>query len=261
MRTLLTFLLLLIPWSAYGQINLPAKAEWGEPIVARLERGIPEGATFEGQGWIFPDGLGTFKFDENTVGIWPAKAGTYTVKYTGFWILTKDVTFKDGDGNTITIKSYLGHGLYDESATIVVANGGPSPDPPGPDPPGPEQKWQLMMFYDQDKLDDLPQAQRNLLTSLTFRKELVSRGHVLLEILESAVFAKPQSEVPEHYRKLVDFARNQPLPFVVMAPKEGGATYGQRLPSTAEGFWSLLKDPTVIQHVKKKTNQLREVRR
>jgi len=116
-----------------GQITVPAETAPYLPIVASVTvEQVPPDAKFDGtwrlEGAHFlPDG-------KNRIHIW-AKPGEYKLEFSGLWLHLKDVTFTDGDGNQITITSYLGHGFVDESATFKVTG---APPPPDPDPPDEE---------------------------------------------------------------------------------------------------------------------------
>lgn len=147
MKRLLIVLAALLACSvAYGQIEVPDTVEVGRKLVATVKAKVPEGAQFDG-GWSISCTSGTAcqaewvpLADKNSIGIW-APAGEYQITYSGFWLLLKEVTFKDGDGNDVTITSYLGHGVINESAGVTV--GTPGPPPPPPIPPG--EKYALIV--------------------------------------------------------------------------------------------------------------------
>jgi hypothetical protein len=117
-----------------------------------------------------------------------------------------------------------------------VTLGDPGPDPPPPDPiTGPKQ---LMMFYDADRLDNYPEPQRALLTSLALRKELVSAGHVVLEMVEAEAL---NGTPPARYKAFFDAARGQAMPVLAMAPKSGGSVRAVPLPADTAGLLEALK--------------------
>lgn len=234
-----TLLFWLLSFSTvFGQINVPSEVTVGEPIVATVNMNMPEGASFTG-GWKLPENVGTYKFNDFTVGLWPAKAGKYELKFSGFWIHLKEVTFTDGEGNVITIMSYLGHGFIDETATFELKGSGP--DPPDPPDPPPGQK-QLMIFYDADQLDDYAESQRQILTSRLFRKTLEDNGHLLLSILESAVFT--QSDLSVETKKWVNAAKDISLPSVAYAPRTGGKITVVKLPNNTTDLLNMLNGGT-----------------
>ena len=227
---------LLLTATVFGQITVPAEVKWGDPIVAVVNPNMPEGASFVG-GWKIPDTVGMYQFDNKTVGLWPAAKGKYTISYAGFWIHLQDVTFIDNAGNTITIKSYLGHGLVDEKATFEVKEG-PDPGPgPGPLPIG---KKQLMLFYEADKLDDYPEAQRQILTSRQFRNTLQTQEHVLHEIVEAA--ALNQQNISEEKKLWFSKVKGLSLPVVALAPKDGGTIKVLPLPANINALLSILNN-------------------
>lgn len=230
-KILLSIIFFFMCSVAFGQIEVPTEVELGMPIVAKLNAAIPEGAVLDG-GWKFGEGISYIQVDTNTVHIWVGKPGTYKLEFRGFWLNLKEVTFKDGDGNTITIQSYLGHGSINEEAEFKVT-GDSTPDPQ------PGGKWQIMMFYDADQLDNYPPDQRALLTSLKYRNQLKQDGHTVLEILESSDL---NSGVPDKYRAYINAILGDPLPRVAIAPKDGGKVLDFGLPQNYEALTKLLKE-------------------
>ncbi len=162
---------------AFGAIDVPKETEVCHPIVATVDSPIPEGATFNG-GWEASEGVYLRPVGEGAVHIW-AKPGSHSVAFTGFWLHLKEISFKDGDGNTITIQSYLGHGTINEKAEFTVL-GGTEPNPPGPQPGA----KQLVFFVQADEMETLPEGQSAILNSLTVRKELASMGHVFSQVID-----------------------------------------------------------------------------
>ena len=146
--------------------------------------------------------------------LWEGKAGTYAVIY-----------LPPGDGQPTVQRVTLGDPGPDP----------PEPDPPGPNPVGPKQ---IMMFYDSDRLDNYPEPQRALLTSLALRRELVQAGHVVLEMVEAAALA---GTPPARYKAFFDAARGQAMPVLAMAPKSGGSVRAVPLPADKAGLLEALK--------------------
>jgi hypothetical protein len=67
------------------------------------------------------------------------------------------------------------------AATAIVTVGGPNPDPfPNPDPVPAPGKLDVLLLQETADVVSLPPAQRAILTSLTFRKFLQSKGHNFL---------------------------------------------------------------------------------
>ena len=247
-RIILSVAFLLIA-SAHvcGQIAVPQKVEVGDQIVASVTASMPDGATFDG-GWSISciDGTAcTARYTdlraENEIGIW-AKPGKYELKFSGFWLLLKEVKFKDGEGNDVIIQSYIGHGFINESTAFEVT-GGADPIPPNPPlPPTPGGPWKLVLFYDGDDLDNLPQGQQALLKSLKVRNDLKTLGHEVLEIVEANALAQSGS-IPARIAPYVTAVKDDPLPRVAIAPKDGGTVLDFQLPNSYEALVALLNDP------------------
>lgn len=237
-KLLLATLAWLLAGVALAQINIPREIESSppRPIVATISNPIPQGATFDG-GWSGDAGLGLIKVDGATVHVW-ATPGKHTIKFSGFWLLLKEVRFKDGDGNEVVIQSYLGHGFIDESADFTVLGGnGPDP-PPGPDPVGP---YQIMFFSDHVQFPSYPRGQQQLLNSLSIREDLEAKGHVFLEVLDRETV---NLGVPEKYRPFAKAVAGDPYPRVAFAPKAGGTTVLDfDLPADYAGLLALLNSP------------------
>lgn len=234
----LIFMIFVAPLCA--EITMPdTSVSPPNPIIANLslDQAIPEGAQFDG-GWEVSavEGEQEAKFvkaGSDTIYIW-AEPGKYTVSFSGFWIHLKEVTFTDGEGNKITITSYLGHGRVNEEAVfeVTVAN------PPNPGPtPGAKQ---VMLFYHQNQLDDLPTSQQRILNSLSFREDLREAGHVLLEIVEAS--AIDTSELTDEQRRWYNAISDKPLPQIAWANKNGGTIKTAELPETPGDLFPLLGD-------------------
>jgi len=221
LRTLCGILLCLAILSqAAAQIDVPDTVADREPLSAKLANPIPEGAQVQG-GWSVKPG----KWLPAPAGIhiWPAGPGTHTVAFRGIWVKTRPLEI---DGETVQVLE--GFGFIDESATVTV---GEDPGPNPPDPPDPGGKYQIMLFYDADRLDNYPRAQQTLLNSLDLRDQLISDGHYVVAVLESASIA---AGVPSRYSKWYDAVRGDPLPRVAIAPREGGKILDADLPADAE---------------------------
>ena len=204
-------LCLLICSALQAQITVQRDAETGK-TVATVATTVPEGATFDG-GWKLsrvdtkPCKASKEALAEpNTIGIWAKEPGTYQVEYSGFWLLLKTVTFKDGDGNEVQIQSYLGHGFIDESATFEV-EGENGPDPP-PDGKGPYR----VFFIEEGDRTGLPQGQRLLLSSLEYRERMEALGHDYGETLFPHIVSQP----PERLRTIALAASGKEMPVVVV---------------------------------------------
>jgi hypothetical protein len=121
-----------------GEILLPATAVIGEKVEAVINANVPPGAEFKGGLSITCDNAEcTAKTGEmkapNTIGLWATKAGVYTVKYTGYWILLgPEIEVVDVNGKNQKFRPYLGSDRVDETAVITYTGGS---DPPPPPPP------------------------------------------------------------------------------------------------------------------------------
>lgn len=206
---------LLLASVAAAQIDVPAEAEQYTLVKAKLTAPIPDGGYLADGGWEI-DGA-SMEVVGNDV-VFTGKPGTYAVVYDG--VILKDVTFTDGAGQQITIKSYLGR--IKAKATCKIKG---TVDPNPPDPPQPGGKKQVVLWLSEKQLPYLSQGQRDILTSVVFREWMESQGHVLLEVLDPANFQA--GSVPERYRAWVNSVAGKKLPAISVAPKDGGqiATY------------------------------------
>jgi len=228
--------LLLLCSTATGQIVVPPEVSVAKLGIAKLDTTLPEGTYLADGGWEIigetskqvPDA----EVFDNTL-VFTGTSGKYIVIFDA--VLLQDITFKDGDGNTVTIPAYKGK-IKDRANCEIV--GGSEPDP-GPDPqPGPVGPYQIAMFYEADQLDNYPAAQRALLTSLKYRQDLVKEGHVFLEVFEAAAI---QGSSPR-YKAFFDAVRGDALPRIAFAPKAGGKVVDYPLPENWEALQKLLKE-------------------
>lgn len=185
-------LLLLVCSVAQGQIDVPAESDQYRLIVARLTTPIPDGAYVADGGWEVIGSAATVRADYREYPgelLWTGTPGVYQIVFDG--ILLKDVTFKDGAGNDITIKSYIGR--VKAKATCKIKGGDPpTPDPVNPYKPAPayqaaaEPVRKLSLSQaDSRALADLyssvaGQARAGGYTSMAqIRSDLVKRGTLL----------------------------------------------------------------------------------
>ena len=232
MKTL--FAWFLLAGAAIAQITVPAENEPYKIIEATVKSHVPEGATLDG-GWKIPDGIDHRVVNSNMLYL-VGPPGEYILRFDGFWIHLKQVTFTDGAGNPITITSYLGHGMVNEEAMFKITGGDPGPDPPNPGP-NPGQKYQLMFFLQADELDKMPPAQRELATSLSIRKDLAERGHRFLMVVDDDQIT---GDAPEKYRPWIKAVEGDPLPRIAMAPIEGGKIIDLPMPRDYQELMELL---------------------
>ena len=243
MRSTILSIAWLLCSVACGQIEVTQDAAVGDPVVAKVQAVIPEGAVFDG-GWKASKGVQFIPHSKDTLHVWVAKGGTYSLSFSGFWLHTEKVTFTDGAGNEITITSYLGHGFISEDVEFTV-KGDAGPDPPIPPDPTPGGPQQMVLFYHLDQLDNMPAEQRALLKSLTIRKDLTAAGHLVLEIVEAGTLGQ-SGPIPDRIKGFVDSVRGDPLPRIAMAPREGGKVVDYPLPANYEDLVKLLNNPPEV---------------
>jgi len=229
-RTLALFFAAAWTAAAYGQIEVPAESEANTPIVATITTAVPTGATFDGQ---WESSAAFLPAGDNSIHLWAAP-GTHSLSYSGFWVQVEPITFKDGDGNTITVQSYLGSGRVNETAEFSVAGGAEpdNPQPPGPVPTGPKH---LVFFVLAEELDTMPPTQKYLVNSLTVRKDLTARGHTLLLVMDDDQLRMTS---PGKWAPWINAVAGDQLPRVGIAPAAGGEVEDHELPID---YLSLLK--------------------
>lgn len=218
-------LILLCPAWAQADIEINERYERGEKIIGKVvPTNLPENAMMRGMFRVSGK-ASTWQPDAKVLeyAIW-AEDGQHTVTAVGTWVVT-DTGELGG--------ALIDFGYYEYTATFVVGPGGPGPDPPPPGGP-----YQLMFFYEGDSLDNYPQAQRNLITSLALRNRLVSQGHVVLEMVEAKALDKP---APDRYKLFFDAVRGKTMPRLAFAPKEGGELREVPLPANEAELNELLK--------------------
>ncbi len=128
---------------------------------------------------------------------------------------------------------------------------GPQPDPeppdpePGPNPPDPEPepqpgiKWQIILFYESDDLDDLPLEQRAIILSTDVRRRIETDGHLLHGAFDDD--AQDASGVPDSLRPWWAVIQGDAMPRVALAPRSGGEVKDYPLPADVPAFFQLLE--------------------
>jgi hypothetical protein len=106
-------------------------------------------------------------------------------------------------------------------------------------PPQPNIKFQVMFFMESGQLDNLSDAQRNMLASLVFRDGIRQKGHVLVGIWDKDL-TDPNNKIPERYKPYFDVINGKTLPRICIAPVDGGTIQDYPLPADEAGFWALL---------------------
>ena len=195
-----------------------------------------------------------------------------------FWLVDAPdrrwVPVRTEDGGRVA-KFFPAHieapGVYRAFVLIQYAGGGeqqfadfqigPTPPPP---PPPPSNDGQVMIWIESDETDNLPQSQRDILAGRKFRDDLKAAGHYLVGILDyDSVVTETQTstqvcedgvcrivtqtvaEVPLPIQAYWEKAQGDPMPWVVVAPKEGGGLDDLRefaLPASAGEFLGKLEE-------------------
>jgi len=136
---------------------------------------------------------------------------------------------------------------------IAVDGVAPQPDPkPGPDPPAPGSKWQVMFFIETDDLDNMPMAQRELVSGRAFREELESKGHRFMGALDKDQVVKVEQvcngrsctevrSVKPELKAWWDAVKGDPMPRMAIASVDGGTIKSYPLPAGRAELYVLLE--------------------
>jgi len=226
MRTILfAALAWLVTSAAAAQITItPEEPEPYNIIIATVNLGdqIPEGAKVRGS-WNVPTCDWTPCGE--TIHI-SAKPGKHVIRASGVWVLTKDVTVGEE-----TFPVLVDFGQYSYTKEVLV---GEDPVPP---PPPPNSKYEIVVFYEGDKLDNYSQDQRSLLTSRVLRQKLENEGHDFLQIVEArAITTTPEGSLADFIKSVV----GDSLPRLAIRPVSGGPVQDFPLPENDEGLMKIL---------------------
>ena len=222
----LAFLLLLsTPLSAgISTKNAATEFEQGDAIVLTVDlEDVPEGAQLKGD--VIPEVNTTakryeiVKFGPNVFGLW-GTGGDYEVEMLVLWgVPHPDVPLAWSD-----------FGLVKYKAELVIVSDGSDPPPPPP-PAGPYKIW---FALEAGTRDNLPEGQRQLVTSLVYRQRLEALKHDYQETLFDTVLANP----PDRLIGVSQAIRESglPLPVVVLEPIAGGSLDVLALPADYESL-------------------------
>lgn len=227
--------------SLLADIDCKDSYEANEPIVVKVAvTGVPDGARMRGSITVSGEaGIWQPDATKGEYGVW-ASSGEHVITATGIWVQTRDV--KIGEE---TVPVLVDFGQYSYSKAFKVGDGGPDP----PNPPNPSGQYRIALFYSEQQLDNLPQPQRDILTSLVFRKWLETAGHVLVVVDDPVNYAGGSSAM----KPWIDAALNKPLPLVAIAPKtESGYITTYDLPANTDAMKALLGSSAVKKAVKTK---------
>ena len=220
---------ILLCGTAFSDIDVKPQYDEHEPIVATVTiTNVPDGAKLRGS-FAVSDGS-YLAAGENVYHVW-APPGTHVATAQGVWVLTKDVTV---EGQTFPVLLDFGQFSYAREFTVGEV---PVPVPPIPPVPPIHGPWQIVMFYDQDQLDNLPAEQRALLTSLAYRQKLEAAGHLVL-----GVFAIQSVHINSKFAAYLDAVKGDPMPRVALASLQGGQVVDAPLPASFADLETLLAE-------------------
>lgn len=222
-------------------IVVPAEVEPYRLVPAKLDMEIPEGAYLSDGGWEVMGATPKQVPDVRLQGaelFFTGRPGVYTVSYDG--VLLRDVTIPVGEGKTEKVPVYMRKVRC--SAKVTIKGGGVDPDPdPPPDPPS--GKYQIVLFWTADQLDEMTQGQREVLNSLDFRDWIAQQGHVFLDSVDPAAYG---GNAPKDRVVFVTAIKGDPLPRIAVADAiAGGPVFDAILPDGIEAAKAWLADPAL----------------
>jgi hypothetical protein len=153
---------------------------------------------------------------------------------------TKSVAFEAPAGE-YGVFFFKAGSVQPQITRVVLGGGTPGPNPPEPPEPTPGGPYQILFYYQGEDLDNLPQAQRDLMVSLAVKERLKAAGHVVLGALEAQ--SMKSGSVPARWKAWVDAVQGDPLPRVAIAPKAGGPVHDFPLPVNEAALNALLANP------------------
>jgi len=123
---------------------------------------------------------------------------------------------------------------------------GGEPDPPDPpippDPPVPGAKYNVVILYETDQLDDMPASQLLILNSLQFREKLQAAGHKLLAVLDRDAKGNDGKNPPTSLAAYFGVCDGDDMPRIVITPLDGqGKPKDFNLPLTEAKVFELLE--------------------
>jgi hypothetical protein len=144
------------------------------------------------------------------------------------------VATKDTDGKLVTAK------------VVLNVGGEPQPDPdptpdPDPNPPPPPGKWQVVIVYESNDLDNLPPGQQSIIKSLEFRERLTKAGH---KLVPGGVWDRNapnrKGTVPKSLAPYLAACKGETLPRLCISPAGGGKIRTFALPANIDAALTLL---------------------
>ncbi len=124
----------------------------------------------------------------------------------------------------------------------------PDPDPGPPDPPlpPPNQKWQIVIVYESNDLDNYSANQVAIIKGLAFRKRLAEAGHKLVPggITDQHVLDRNRRP-PASLAPFLDACKGDKLPRICISPRDTrGVVQDFPLPADADAVLAFLKGAT-----------------
>jgi len=134
-------------------------------------------------------------------------------------------------------------------AQVILHNGTPpDPDDEDPDdedpvdPPKPDAKWQVVIVYESNDLDNMPAGQVAVIKGLAFREKLAAAGHTILHggITDQHV-TNAEGETPAALSPFLAACKGKPLPRICVSPIAGGPVQTFALPANEADTLALLQ--------------------
>lgn len=126
---------------------------------------------------------------------------------------------------------------------IVLRNGTESDDEDSDvDPPLLVDKWQVVIIYESNRLDNMTPDQQSIIKSLAFREQLSEAGH---RIIPGGIWDRdtPDSAggIPEVLAPYNSACGDEALPRICLSPMTGGKIRTFALPASTEAVMTLLE--------------------
>jgi hypothetical protein len=119
----------------------------------------------------------------------------------------------------------------------------PDPDDEDDDPPLPPQdKWQVVIVYESNDLDNMPSKQRLMITGLAFREKVAAAGHFIVKggITDQHII-DASGKAPSSLAPFLAACKGKPLPRICIAPITSGTIQTFPLPADETATLNLLK--------------------
>jgi len=126
------------------------------------------------------------------------------------------------------------------ASAVTISTSEPTPDPtPGPTPPGPHTPKQVAILIESDRLDDLSDAQRAIVASLTARKRITDAGHLFVGVFDPDQQGTSKGKLPTWIAQFTSEAKRGPI--IVVAPRQGGTPVSKPLPQSIDALLESLR--------------------